>query len=138
MEHQRSDSDHGTSGAVVIRAQTDIVHFTVAGPTPTDSPVQSLGDLRVTDDDGGNYTFDWGAYTGGFSFDAYKLVWVAWDGSPSYLDGDPYVAFGTGTTSSGSIGMPSGDWSVCIQAIGTFGGHTVVFGQSGIYHLTVP
>ncbi len=126
------------SKGIVIRAQTGIVHLNATQPAPTDPPVQSLGTLGVADDGGSNYTFTWSAYTGGFSFDAYKLVWVAWDGSPSYLDGDCYVAFGTDTTSSGPTEMPSGDWSVRVQAIGSFAGNTVVFGQTGISHVTVP
>ncbi|MGD0020252.1 MAG: hypothetical protein ABSD62_13455 [Candidatus Limnocylindrales bacterium] len=126
------------SSEVVIRAQTDVKHLKVTGPPPTAPPVQNLGPLGVSNDGGGKYTFSWAAYAGGFEFDAYKLVYVAWNGSPSYLNGDPFWAFGTGATSSGSIAVPSGDWSIRVQAIGSFDGHTFVFGQSGIYHLTVP
>ncbi len=126
------------SKGIVIRAQTGIVHRKATQPAPTDPPVRDLGALGVSNDGGGKYTFTWGAYTGGLRFDAYKVVWVAWNGSPSYLDGDCYVAFGTDATSSGSIEMPSGDWSVRAQAIGSFAGSTVAFGQTGIYHLTVP
>jgi hypothetical protein len=126
-----------TGSTPVVRAQTGIVHLEVQEPAATEPAVQSLGVLSVSPD-GANYVFGWDAYTGGFGFDAYKLVWVAWDGSPSYLHGDPYEAFGTGSTSSGSISMPSGDWSVRVQAIGSFNGHTFAFGQTGILHLIVP
>jgi hypothetical protein len=125
------------ASGVAIRAQTDVKHLKVTGPPPTAPPVQDLGSLGVNDDGGGKYTFSWAAYTGGWDFGAYKLVYVAWDGVPSY-PGDPYWAFGTGSTSSGSIDVPSGDWSIRVQAIGSFDGHTFVFGQSGVYHLTVP
>jgi hypothetical protein len=132
-----------SSGSVVIRAQTNIAHLQVAGgpptPTPTLPALQDLGALNVSDDGGGKFTFSWAAYTGGWSFDAYKLVYVAWDGDPSYLTGASYKAFGTGSTSSGSIPMPSGDWSVRVQAIGRpSAGDAYAFAATSVYHLTVP
>ncbi len=126
------------SKGIVIRAQTGIVHFKATAPAAPDPPTQDLGALGFSDNGDGTYTFSWAAYTGGFSFDAYKLVYVAGDGSPSYLDGDCYVAFGTGAASGSLDHLTSGDWSVRVQAIGSFAGHTVVFGQSDVYHLTVP
>jgi hypothetical protein len=127
------------SSAVVIRAETDVVHLKVTGPPPTLPPMQDLGALGVSDDGGGKYTFSWAPYTGGWAFDAYQVVYVAWPGSPSYLHGDSYWAFGTASTSSGSIDVPSGDWSVRVQAIGRpFGGAAYVFAQSSVHHVTVP
>jgi hypothetical protein len=131
------------SSGIVIRAQTAVVHFAPGAPTPTPEPTlppaQSLGALDVTDDGGGNYTFSWAPYTGGWSFDAYKLVDVAWPGSPSYLGShDDYWAFATGATSSGSIAIPSGHWAFRVQAIGFPGGTGHAFAQTGVLELTVP
>ena len=126
------------SSGVVIRAQTGVVHLKVAAPAPTPPPTEDLGALGFSDDGGGKYTFSWAAYTGGWCFDAYKLVYVAGNGDPSYLNGDSYKAFGTGAT-SGSLDLTSGDWSVRVQAIGRpNGGDAYVFAQSSVYHLTVP
>lgn len=126
------------SKGIAIRAQTGIVRLKVTAPAATDPPTQDLGALGFNDNGDGTYTFSWAAYTGRFSFDAYTLVYVAGHGSPSYLDGDSYVAFGTGATSGSLDHLTSGDWSVRVQAIGSFAGHTVVFGHSEIYHMTVP
>ena len=121
------DETHGT----VIRAQTNTVTLKVAAPTPTLPATQNLGALGVTDNGGGKYTFTWSAYTGGWDFDAYKVVYTAWDGSPSYASGDGYwAAIGPGGTSSGSIDVPSGDWSVRVQAVGWPSGDVYIFGQT--------
>jgi len=130
------DETNGT----IIRAQTNIVTLKVAAPTPTMPATQNLGGLGVSDDGGGKYTFSWSPYTGGWTFEAYKLVYMPWDGSPSYTAGaDYWAAMSPGDTSTGSIGIPTGDWSVRVQAIGwPFGGDAYVFGQSTVYHLTVP
>jgi hypothetical protein len=129
-----------SSGSIVIRAQTNSITLKVAAPTPTLPATQNLGALTVSDDGGGKYTFSWAPYTGGWDFDAYKLVYVPWDGIPSYTTGSPYwAAVSPGSTITGSIGIPTGDWSVRIQAIGwPFGGEAYVFGQTSVFHLTVP
>jgi hypothetical protein len=127
----------------VIRAQTKVVRLNVTGPTPTPAPTppptQSLGSLTVQDDGGGYFTFSWAAYTGGWPFDAYKLVYMSWPGSPSYLSRyDGFWAFGTGQTTSGSIHVPSGHWAFRVQAIGTPGGKGYDFARTGVSELTVP
>ena len=128
-----------SSGKVVIRAQTGIVHLKVAAPVGTLPPTQNLGALGVHADGAGKYTFTWTAYSGGREFSYYKLVYVAWPGSPSFPAGDLYwVVPGTGDTSTGSIAVPSGDWAVRIQAIGYPLGNAFAYGQTGVYHLTVP
>jgi hypothetical protein len=93
--------------------------------------------LGVSDDGSGNYTFSWTPYGGGWDFDAYKLVYLPGNKNPSYLNGDPFQAFGTGAT-SGTLPLTSGDWSVRVQAVGSPAGHAHVFAQSLVYHLTVP
>jgi FecR protein./Ribosomal protein L9, N-terminal domain. len=127
----------------VIRAQTKVVRLKVTGPTPTPGPTppptQSLGSLSVQDDGGGYFTFSWAPYTGGWPFDAYKLVYMTWPGSPSYLSHyDGFWAFGTGQTSSGSILVPSGHWAFRVQAIGTPGGKGYDFARTGVFEVTVP
>ena len=127
------------SSAVPIRAQTNTVHLNVTAPPPTLPPVESLGDLSVTNDSPNYYTFEWAPYTGGGAFGAYELVYVAWPGTPSYVTGAEYWAFGTGDTSSGSIEVPSGHWAIRVQAIGwPFGGDAFAFGESAVYELNVP
>ena len=128
-----------SSGNVVIRAQTGVVHLKVVGSVGTLPPTQNLGSLGVHPDGDGKYTFTWTAYSGGQEFSYYKLVYVAWGGNPSYLNGDPYWAVpGTGDTSTGSIAVGSGDWAVRIQAIGYPFGKAFVYGETGVFHLTVP
>jgi len=67
-------------------------------------------------------------------------VYMPWDGTPSYITGAGYwAAVSPGGTSTGSIGIPSGDWSVRVQAIGwPLGGDVYAFAQTAVYHLTVP
>ena len=129
------------SSGLVIRAQTNVVHLRVTAPptpSPTAPPAQNLGALNVHNDGGGHYTFTWAPYTGGWEFGAYKLVYVAWPGSPSYLSGYVgYWAFGTGQTSSGSISIPPGHWAFRVQAIGSFGANAYVFGKTGTVELVV-
>jgi hypothetical protein len=131
------------SNGIVIRAQTNVVTLKVAPPAtpqPTLPPVQSLGALNVSDDGSGCYTFSWAPYTGGWGFDAYKLVYVAGSGNPSYLSGaDYWAALSPGATTTDPIALPSGTWSVRVQAIGwPFGGSAYAFAQTTVLHLTVP
>jgi hypothetical protein len=117
----------------IIRAQTKVIHLTVATP--------SLGGLGVHDDGGGNYTFSWSAY-GDASFSYYKLVYEDWSSgqNPSYPDGSPiWDAIDTGATSD-TIAVPSGDYRVRIQAIGYPDGFSdgYAYAQTTVVRVTVP
>ena len=128
-----------SSAPAVIRAQTNVVHLKVNRSTPTLPPSQHLGALTVRRDGNGKYTFSWAPYTGGWRFDAYKLVYTTWPGSPSYLGGHVgYWAFGAGETSSGSIALPSGHWAFRVQAIGQPGGTGYEFARTAVVELVVP
>ena len=127
-----------SSGKVIIRAQTNVVHLTVTVP-PSLPPTANLGPLVATPNSGGTYTFTWTAYTGG-PFSYYKLVHetTASGKTPSYPDGSPYWAVpGTGDTSVGPIPIPPGDYQVRIQAIGYPDG-AYAYGQTAVLHLVVP
>jgi len=68
-----------------VIAASDIV-------SATPKPVKLLGGLEVTPDAGGT-RLSWTPYGGPeWCFDFYKIVYSLTDETPSYLDGDPYLA----------------------------------------------
>jgi hypothetical protein len=136
------------SKKAAIKAQTGVVRLKVPGPssTPTPTPTppveQSLG-LSVVDNHDGTMTFTWDAYSGGFDYAYYKLVYGPKGSSPSYLNGDSYfIANSPGNTSAtltiGDGDFISGEYAVRVQAIGTFNGSDFVFGESAATDITVP
>jgi hypothetical protein len=128
-----------SSAPAAIRAQTNVVHLKVNRSTPTLPPSQHLGALTVHPDGNGKYTYSWAPYTGGWCFDAYKLVYTTWPGSPSYLGGHVGCwAFGTRETSSWSIALPSGHWAFRVQAIGQPGRTGYEFARTAVVELVVP
>lgn len=129
-----------TSGKVVVRAQTNVVHLDV--PLPAAKP---LGTLTVVTNSNGTVTFSWTKYTGSFSY--YKLVFEPQGGDPSYPGGSPYWAVpGTNQTSvtltvgagnGGNAKFDPGNWSVRIQAIGYPGGNAYAFAETSIQDVAV-
>ena len=129
-----------TSGKVVVRAQTNVVHLNV--PLP---PTKELGALNVQDNGNGTYTFSWPKYSGSFNY--YKLVFGPPGSSPTYPGGSPYWAVpGTNQTSvtltvgagnGGNAKFDPGNWSVRIQAIGYPGGNAYAFAETSAVPVTV-
>lgn len=115
-------------------AESYVLNLTVAEPTPTASlpPMQSLS-LSWVDNLDGTYTFDWNAYTGGWAFDYYKLVYSP-SGDPSYgAPGSTATAIPSSqTTWTGPV--PSGV-NVRVQAVGSPHGSVFIFGQTNVVSL---
>jgi hypothetical protein len=131
-----------SDGKIMIRAQTPVVTFT-AGSSPTAPPTQSLGNVSFADNGDGTITLSWARYTGGWSFDAYKVVYGPPGSSPSYLSGSSYFAAVSPSSDSvtltiGVDGLDPGNYAVRVQAVGSFGSDAYVFGQTTVYDLTVP
>ena len=129
---------HGSDQVV---ASTRVLTLDVTSPTPeptpqpTLPPVGSLGGLSLYDNGDSTYTITWAAYSGGWDFDAYKLVFSA-SGTPNYgSPGTDLIAvISTGSTEWIS---PSG-WTpengyYRVQAIGYPFGSYHVFANSATY-----
>lgn len=130
-----------SSGKIVIRAQTSVMHLTVTPP-----PTEGLGKLNWRVNGDGSYTFRWSAY-GDLPFSYYKLVFEQYPNTPSY-PGSPYwaapdtdatsVTLTPDASNGGSADFePVGDWSVRLQAIGYPYGSAYVYAQTDVLRLTV-
>ena len=119
---------------VLIRAETPIVHLKVS--------TLGMGPLTSVPDGPGSYTFNWSAYTGA-TFDFYKIVYedTSSGHDPSYPGGSRiWAAVAPGSTTSGPISIPAGDYKVRVQAIGWPSGYSCgyAYAQTTILHLIVP
>jgi hypothetical protein len=109
-----------------------------ARPTPKPTPAgpANLGQLGITHNGDGSYSFAWPKYTGS-GFQYYKLVYAPWGQTPSY-PGSPYwAAIGSAIQNawSGSIGV--GDYAVRLQVVDMSSGTTIIRAQTNVVRLTV-
>jgi hypothetical protein len=109
-----------------------------ARPTPKPTPTgpANLGQLTITRNGDGSYSFVWPKYTGsGFLY--YKLVYAPWGQTPNY-PASPYWACNTAATDNtwtGSIEV--GDYAVRLQVVDESGGTTIIRAQTNVVRLTV-
>lgn len=107
-------------------------------------PVASLGPLVVTPDAVDGTDLTWSTYGGNEAcFTWYKLVWSETNPTPSYLDGDPYLAAisnqATGSYVASSSDLPSGHtYYLRVQAIRGTDLGVFVAAQSDVATYLVP
>jgi hypothetical protein len=108
-------------------------------PTPKPTPYRPayLGQLTITHNADGSYTFSWPKYTGsGFMY--YKLVYGDYKSTPSYAEGSPYWTCGESQTTNSWTGfIDPGDYSVRLQVVDEPDGKVIVRSQTNIVRLTV-
>ena len=103
---------------------------------PTPAGPANLGQLQITRNGDGTYSFVWPKYTGsGFLY--YKLVYENWGKTPNY-PASPYWVCNTSATDNTWTGLiDPGDYAVRLQVVDEPGGTPVIRAQTNVVRLTV-
>jgi hypothetical protein len=127
-----------TGTTVHAAAWTSILSLEVtATPAPTASlpPVGSLGSINLTyNSENDTYTFDWNAYGGGWTLDAYKFVYSA-SGTPTFGQAgtDLIAAVSAGSASwTSEVGWVPANGKYRVQAVGSPYDEFYVFANSNV------
>ena len=109
-----------------------------ARPTPRPTPAgpPNLGQLQITRNGNGSYSFVWPKYTGsGFLY--YKLVYEDWGKTPNY-PASPYWVCNTAASDNTWTGLIDvGDYAVRLQVVDDSSGKVVIRAQTNVVRLTV-
>jgi hypothetical protein len=132
-----SASDTATPAPTPTPAST-----TSATPKPTAIPtsrhgsVPNLGNLSITHNSNGTYSFSWPRYTGS-GFQWYKLIYGPWGSQPTFNGSNYWACNSSASETSWTGGITPGDYSVRLQVIDESSGRIIVRAQTGVVRLTV-